>query len=122
MNHSAKVNAIRIIGIILTAIAIPFSLLMLFALQGVGSATTWETIVYIVAAFVNMLAVIIILIGFIARYRAMLFLYTATIHFTVFIVITVLILTEILPGDAIVPFIFAIPSAFYIFGWLFQKR
>ena len=122
MDNTVVTNTVRIIGIVITAMAIQFSLLSLLALQGVGAASTWEILLYIIAAIINMFAISVILIGFIIRYKMMLFLYAAAIHFVFFLTIAVMIFTGSLPGDVVVPLIFTIPSALYLIGWQIQRK
>ena len=118
----ALYTVVRTAGIVIATLAIPFSLLTLLALQGIGSEPVWEITLNIAAAVVNAVAVPLFLAGFITRQRSAWILPVAAVHFILFLAITALIYTETVRGSESIPLMLALPSAIYLLGRLLRKE
>ena len=115
-------GAIRSVGIIITALAIPLSLMTLFALQGVGSEPNWVVALYIVWALVNLVAVPFMLAGFILRYDIKAAVYLALIHLALTLAQIGVLVTGVTPGDISVLLLVSLPAIFYVIGYLLNGR
>ena len=114
-------HIIRVLGILVTAFAIPFSLIMILALQGIGSEPMWIQTLHIISTLVNLVAIPFILVGFITRYRIRTVLYLAITHAVVFLAEAVILLAQLQPGDTSIILIITLPSVLYILGWALKR-
>lgn len=115
-------QAVRAIGIIITVLAIPFSVILVFGLQGVGSEPEWVTAVRIASILINLVAVPFILIGFILRYDIKSAFYLALLHFTLWLTEIGILIANVTPGNVAIPLIVSLPAALYILGYLLNRR
>ena len=113
---------IRVVGIIVTTLLIPVSILALFALQGVGNDHQTVLLLYIAWALVNFIAVPFMLFGFIVRYTIKVVIYLAVAHLTLSLAHLALLLTSTVTGSVVLLAIVAFPSLLYIVGAITYKR
>ena len=92
---------VRVIGITVTALLIPVSILALLALQGVSGGYQIVLILYFAWAVVNFIAVPFILLGFIMMYVIRAVMYLAIAHLTLSLANLALLLTGAVNGSAV---------------------
>ena len=115
-------KTIRVVGIVITALLIPISMLALFALQGLGGGHQMVEVLHIAWALANFIGIPFILLGFIIRYNIAVVVYLAVAHFALSLANMALLLTNMAKGSAILLAIVALPSALYIIGYLTQRQ
>ena len=110
-------KSIRVIGIVVTALLIPVSILALFLLlQETGNAHQAVLILSIAWALVNFIAMPFILLGFIIRYTMKSVLYLAVAHFTLSLANVALLITSATLGSVTLLAVITLPSLLYIIG------
>ncbi|MDE0243182.1 MAG: hypothetical protein OYG31_00455 [Candidatus Kaiserbacteria bacterium] len=121
MNGFAQI--LRLLGIVITALAIPVSLLTLFGLSGLPeSDPLWIKILCVVWAFVNFVALPFILAGFAMRYTFDLSVHFAAVLFGLISLVFILVLTEMVPGSLPSVAFLALPPSLYLIGCVFNKQ
>ena len=112
--ESTTQKILRVLGIVVTAILIPVSILALIALQGTGGEHQIVLFLYIAWALVNFIAIPFILLGFIIKYKIKAVLYFAVAHFTLSLANMALLLTSAVNGNALLLAFVTLPSLLYI--------
>ena len=119
---SALQKTIRVVGIIITALAIPLSLIMLLAIQGLGSEPAWITALHIAWTLANLIAVPFILTGFVLRYNIKAAVYLALIHLGLTFANMGILIAGAVAGDISILLIVALPATFYIIGYALEEK
>ena len=115
-------KTIRVVGIVITAILIPASLLALFALQGIGQGQQIIEILYIAWAIVNFVSIPFILLGFIIKYDIKIVTYFAAAHLVLSLTNMFLLLSNATTESIILLATVSLPSPLYITGLITHKK
>lgn len=119
-------KAIRIAGIALSAPALIVSVLMVFALQGLGSGPWWETTAVMVAVLANPVAIPLAIAGFIMKYKFRISFYAAIVQLALVIVASVIVISGVgfqqASDNLLAPAIVVAPSLAYLLGWSFEQK
>ena len=119
-------KAIRIAGIVLSFPALVLSFLMVFALQGLGSGPWWETTAVMAEVLANLIAIPLVIAGFIMKYKLRISFYVAIIHAALVVVASVIVIMGVEPqyasGNILLPAVVIAPSLAYLLGWSFEQK
>lgn len=119
-------RAIRIAGIVLSFPALALSFLMVFALQGLGSGPWWETAAVMAEVLANLIAIPLVIAGFIMKYKLRISFYVAIIHAALVVVASVIVIMGVEPqyasGNILLPAVVIAPSLAYLLGWSFEQK
>ena len=113
---------IKIFGIIVTVIAIPLYLAAAFALQGGGSGTFFYDSLYSLNALAGIIAVPLMLIGYIENYKFNWINYSLFVPIVLNGLLAFLLLVGILRGTFYIPMLLALPVVIYIIAWMVYKK
>ena len=120
---------IKVIGIIITVLAIPLFLAAAFALQGVGTlpdlsagASLFYEYLYVIVSAVNIISVPLILTGYIKNYKFNWINYSLFAPIVLNVFITFSILFGIVRGDFEIGILLVLPAIVYIIGWQVYKN
>lgn len=110
-------KSIRVAGIVITALAIPVSILALFLLlQKTGNANQTVLLLTVGWALVNFISMPFMLLGFIIRYTIKSVIYLAVAHLALSLANIALLLTNAPLGSVALMTVVALPSLLYIIG------
>ena len=116
---------IRVVGIVVTAVAIPLSILVLLTLQGTGNDYQVVMLLYIGWALIDFIAIPFMLLGFIIRYTVRSIIYLAVVHLALSLAITALLFTGTVIENVallVITAVIALSSLLYLIGAVTYKQ
>ena len=112
---------IKSLGIALSILGILFSLILIFALQGLGSIGPLE-IFHLALVLVTAVSFPLILYGFIVNYESEISKWASVVLIVFHLINAIAILTTYVKGDAEISLILMSPAILYFFGHYFKDK
>lgn len=120
--HYVLLKIVTIVGIIVSVIALPPALLALFALQGVGAVPSGIIALYSTWAVVNLSTILLIVAGFLKRYRLRIVRYFAALHIVVSLFNGAIVIADVVSGNVLFIVVFMLPAMLYFVGWFLHRQ